>query len=74
VNAPPDYNSVQLYKSNLTFCVVCVFNLQLVFLRGMVHSQSTLQRQILKSTLYCVSNEFIFVVIFVVSVCILIFF
>jgi hypothetical protein len=28
VNAPPDYNSDQLFKSNLTFCVVCVFNLQ----------------------------------------------
>jgi hypothetical protein len=29
VNAPPDYNSDQLFKSKLTFCVVCVFNLQL---------------------------------------------
>jgi hypothetical protein len=28
VNAPPDYNSDQLFKSNLTFCIVCVFNLQ----------------------------------------------
>jgi hypothetical protein len=28
VNAPPDYNSDQLFKSNLTVCVVCVFNLQ----------------------------------------------
>jgi hypothetical protein len=28
VNAPTDYNSDQLFKSNLTFCVVCVFNLQ----------------------------------------------
>jgi hypothetical protein len=28
VNSPPDYNSNQLFKSNLTFCVVCVFNLQ----------------------------------------------
>jgi hypothetical protein len=30
VNAPPDYNFDQLFKSNLTFCVVCVFNLQFV--------------------------------------------
>jgi hypothetical protein len=76
VNAPPNYNSDQqfksnltfcvflifslknqsflrrvidqLFKSNLTFCVVCVFNLQFeksVFLRRVVHSQSTLQRQ-----------------------------
>jgi hypothetical protein len=39
VNAPPDYNSDQLFKSNLTFCVVCVFNLQFekaVFLRRVV--------------------------------------
>jgi hypothetical protein len=46
----------QLFKSNLTFCVVFVFNLQfekLVFLRRMVPSQSTLQRQIeKKNTLY----------------------
>jgi hypothetical protein len=49
----------QLFKSNLTFFVVCVFILQFeksVFLRRMVHSQSTLQRQfrrqILKNTLY----------------------
>jgi hypothetical protein len=48
----------QLFKSNLTFCVVCVFNLKYeksVFLRRVVHSQSTLQRQlryqILKNTL-----------------------
>jgi hypothetical protein len=37
----------QLFKSNLTFCVIC--NLQFensVFLRRMVHSQSTLQRQL----------------------------
>jgi hypothetical protein len=36
VSAPPDYNSDQLFKSNLTFCVVCVFNMQFeksVFLR-----------------------------------------
>jgi hypothetical protein len=45
VNAPPDYNSDQLFKSNLTFAVVCVFNLELEksgFLRRVVHSQSTL--------------------------------
>jgi hypothetical protein len=59
VNGPPDYNSDHLFKSNLTFCVVCVFNLQFeksVFLRRVVHSQSVLQRQlrrkILKNTLY----------------------
>jgi hypothetical protein len=49
VNAPPDYNSDQLFKFNLTFCVVCVFNLQFeksVFLRRVVHSQSTLHRQL----------------------------
>jgi hypothetical protein len=47
VNAPPDYNSDQLF--NLTFCVIFVFNLEfekLVFLRQVVHSQSTLQRQL----------------------------
>jgi hypothetical protein len=46
VNASPDHNSDQLFKSNLTFCVVCVFNLQFeksVFLRRVVHSQSTLK-------------------------------
>jgi hypothetical protein len=49
----------QLFKSNLTFCAVCVFNLQFeksVLLRRVIHSQSTLQRQlrrqILKNTLY----------------------
>jgi hypothetical protein len=39
----------QLFKSNLTFCVVCVFNVQFekpVFLRLVVHSQLTLQRQL----------------------------
>jgi hypothetical protein len=39
----------QLFKFNLTFCVVCVINLQFeksVFLRRVVHSQSTLQRQL----------------------------
>jgi hypothetical protein len=49
VNAPPDYNSDQLFQSNLIFCVVCVSNLQVeksVFLRRVVHSQSTLQRQL----------------------------
>jgi hypothetical protein len=49
VNAPQDYNSDQLFNSNLTFCDVCVFNLQFeqpVFLRRVVHSQSTLQRQL----------------------------
>jgi hypothetical protein len=58
-NAQPNYNSDQLLKSNLTFCGVCVVNLQFeksVFLRRLVHSQSTLQRQlrrqILKNTLY----------------------
>jgi hypothetical protein len=48
VNAPPDYNSDQLFKSNLTFCVACVSNLHFeksVFLKRVVHSQSTLQRQ-----------------------------
>jgi hypothetical protein len=54
VNAPPDYNSDYLFKSNLTFCVVCVFNLQvekLVFLRRVVHSQSTRQRQLRRQIL-----------------------
>jgi hypothetical protein len=49
VNALPNCNSDQLFKSNLTFCVVCIFNLQFeksVFLRRVVHSQSTLQRQL----------------------------
>jgi hypothetical protein len=39
----------RLFKSNLTFCVVCVFNLQFekpVLLRRVVHSHSILQRQI----------------------------
>jgi hypothetical protein len=48
VNAPPDYNSDQLCKSNLTFCVACVSKLQFeksVFLKRVVRSQSTLQRQ-----------------------------
>jgi hypothetical protein len=39
----------ELFKSNLTFCVVYVFNLQFeksVFLRRVVHTQSTLQRQL----------------------------
>jgi hypothetical protein len=39
----------QLFKSNLTFRVVCVFNLQFeksVFLRRVVHSQSIFQRQL----------------------------
>jgi hypothetical protein len=47
----------QMFKSNLTFCVVCVFELQFeksVFLRQVAHSQSALQRQlgrqILKNT------------------------
>jgi hypothetical protein len=51
VSAPPDYNSDQLFKSNFSFCVVCVFNLQFeesVFLRRVVHSQSTHQRQLLR--------------------------
>jgi hypothetical protein len=49
----------QLFKPNLTFCLVCIFNLQFensVFLRRIVRSQSTIQRQlrrqILKNTLY----------------------
>jgi hypothetical protein len=49
VNAPPDYNSDQLFKSKLTFCFVCVFNLQFqksLFLRRVVRSQPTLQRQL----------------------------
>jgi hypothetical protein len=49
VNAPPEYNYGQLFKSNLTFCIVCVFNRQFeksVFLRRVVHSQSTHQRQL----------------------------
>jgi hypothetical protein len=44
VNALPDYNSDQ---SSLTFCVVCVFNMQFeksMFLRRVAHSQSSLQR------------------------------
>jgi hypothetical protein len=48
VNAPSYYNSDQLFKSNLTFSVVCVFNLHFeksVFFRRVVHSQSILQRQ-----------------------------
>jgi hypothetical protein len=47
----------QMFGSNLTFCVVCVFELQFeksVFLRQVAHSQSALQRQlgrqILKNT------------------------
>jgi hypothetical protein len=28
VNAPPDYNSDQLFQSNLTFCVVSICNLK----------------------------------------------
>jgi hypothetical protein len=43
VNAPPQYNYNQLFKSNPTFCIVCVFNRQFeksVFLRRVVHSQS----------------------------------
>jgi hypothetical protein len=47
VNAPPDYNSDQLFKCNLTFCVFLIFSLKnQSFLRRMVHSQSTLQRQL----------------------------
>jgi hypothetical protein len=44
----------QLFKSNLTFCVVCVFNLQFeksLFLRRVVHSQFTLQRQLRRQIL-----------------------
>jgi hypothetical protein len=54
MNEPPDYNSDQLFKSNTTFCVVCVFNLQFeksVFLRRVVHSQSILQRQLRREIL-----------------------
>jgi hypothetical protein len=39
----------KLFKSNLAFCVVCVFNLQFeksVFLKRVVHSQSICQRQL----------------------------
>jgi hypothetical protein len=39
----------QLFKSDLTFWVVCVFNLQFeksVFLRRAVHSELTLQRKL----------------------------
>jgi hypothetical protein len=39
----------QLFKYNFAFCVFCVFNLQCeksVFLRRVVHSQSTFQRQL----------------------------
>jgi hypothetical protein len=60
VNAPPDYNFDQLFKSNLTFCVVCVFNLQFeksVFLIPVVHPQSTLQDHILKNTLHTVRSK-----------------
>jgi hypothetical protein len=41
VNAPPDYNSDQLFKSNLTFCVVCDFILQFeksMFFRRVIYS------------------------------------
>jgi hypothetical protein len=48
----------QLFKSNLIFCIICVFNRQFeksVFLTRVVHSQSILQRhlwrQIKKNTL-----------------------
>jgi hypothetical protein len=37
VNAPPDYNSDQLFKSNLTFCM---------FLIGSLKSQSVLRREV----------------------------
>jgi hypothetical protein len=50
----------QVFKSNLTFCVVCVFNLQFeksVFSRRVVQSQSTLPRQIKKNTLYAWLNR-----------------
>jgi hypothetical protein len=43
VSAPPDYNSDQLYKSNLTFAlfVFLICNLRnQCFLRRVVHSQS----------------------------------
>jgi hypothetical protein len=49
----------QLFKSNLAFCVVCVFNLQFeksVFLRRLVLLQSTLQRQFFKNTLYILKS------------------
>jgi hypothetical protein len=47
VNAPPDYHSDQLFKSNLTFCVFLICSLKnQSFLRRVVHSQSTLQRQL----------------------------
>jgi hypothetical protein len=54
VNAPPDYSSDQLFKSN-QFLRVCVFNLQFkksVFSRRVVHSQSTLQCQLRRQKRY----------------------
>jgi hypothetical protein len=47
VNAPPDYNFDQLFKSNLAFCVflICSLKNQSISQR-VVHSQSTLQRQL----------------------------
>jgi hypothetical protein len=49
VNAPPDCNSAQLFKSNLTICVFSIFNLK---------NQSFLRRvvdQLFKSNLtFCV--------------------
>jgi hypothetical protein len=41
VNAPPDYNSDQLFQSNLTFCVVCDFN-NLQFEKSIVFKTSGL--------------------------------
>jgi hypothetical protein len=41
VNARLDYNSDQLFKSNLTFCVVCDFILQFeksMFFRRVIYS------------------------------------
>jgi hypothetical protein len=52
-NAPPDYNFDQLFKSNLTFCVFCVFNLQFeksVFLRRLFNAN--LDAKLKKNTLY----------------------
>jgi hypothetical protein len=47
VNAPPDFNLEQLFKSNLTFCVFLIMLFEKsVFLKRVVHPQSTLQRQL----------------------------
>jgi hypothetical protein len=47
VNAPPNYNSDQLFKSYLNFYMFLICSLiNQSFLRRVVHSQSTFQRQL----------------------------